>query len=94
MGLGSPADLLPAERAGTGLGLYQAVIGGCVLVTGVWAGLAWDGSGHIPLIVSGVIIGLLAAGPLAAGQDWTGRTSPSSDPARRLTRHTIWAVPS
>jgi MFS family permease len=62
------ADLLPAELAGTGLGLYQAVIGGCVLVAGVWAGLAWDGTGHIPLIVSGVIVGALATGLLAAGQ--------------------------
>lgn len=62
------ADLLPAELAGTGLGLYQGVIGVCVLLAGAWAGLAWDGNGRIPLIVSGSITGALALGLLAAGK--------------------------
>ena len=42
-------DLLPPDRHGSGLGLYQGVIGAGSLVAGVWAGLAWHGNGRIPL---------------------------------------------
>jgi MFS family permease len=61
------SDLLPAELTGTGLGLFQALIGGCALVASVWAGLAWGGDGRLPLIVSGTIVGVLALGLLVAG---------------------------
>ncbi|MDQ1520269.1 MAG: hypothetical protein QOI55_1342 [Actinomycetota bacterium] len=55
------ADLLPASTAGTGLGLYQGISGGAALVAGVWAGLAWHGSGRVPLLVSGITVAVLAA---------------------------------
>ena len=51
--------LLPPELQGTGQGVFQGVLGGGVLVAGVWAGLAWDGDGHLPLIASGVIAGVI-----------------------------------
>jgi MFS family permease len=54
------ADLLPERSVGTGLGLYQALAGGAVLVAGVWAGLAWGQAGQLPLVVSGVTVGVLA----------------------------------
>src|SRR5205823_14524102 len=50
------ADLLPREALGTGLGLYQALAGGCALVAGVWAGLAWGDAGRTPLLVSGAAV--------------------------------------
>lgn len=56
--------LLPAGRQGSGQGTYQALAGGAVLVAGVWAGLAWGGTGRLPLLVSGGVaagIGLLLA---------------------------------
>jgi MFS family permease len=62
------SDLLPAGRVGTGLGLYQGLTGGCALVAGIWAGLAWNGSGRTPLLVSGVLVGALAVGLLVAGR--------------------------
>ena len=62
------ADLVPPELAGTGLGFYQGLIGVCVLIAGVWAGLAWGADGRWPLIVSGVIAGTLAIGLLTAGR--------------------------
>ena len=62
------ADVTPPELAGTGLGLYQAVTGIGVLLAGIWAGLAWDGSGHIPLLVSGVVSALVAAWLLIRGR--------------------------
>ena len=54
------ADLLPGEKMGSGLGLYQGITGGASLVAGIWAGLAWHGSGRLPLIFSGSIVGVLA----------------------------------
>jgi len=60
-------DLLPAERHGSGLGLYQGVIGGGSLVAGVWAGLAWHGDGRIPLVISGAVVAILAVALLAFG---------------------------
>jgi MFS family permease len=62
------AGLLPADALGTGLGYYQGIIGGCAVVASVWAGLAWNGSGRIPLVISGVVVGVLAVGLLAFGR--------------------------
>jgi MFS family permease len=61
------ADLLPARAMGTGLGLYQGIIGGCAVVASVWAGLAWNGNGRTPLLISGAIVGVLAVGLLVFG---------------------------
>ena len=54
------ADQLPSDEMGTGLGLFQGMIGGAALVAGVWAGLAWGGSGRVPLLVSGSVVVVLA----------------------------------
>jgi MFS family permease len=61
-------DLLPPERRGSGLGLYQGVVGAGSLVAGVWAGLAWHGNGRIPLVISGAVVGALAILLLAGGK--------------------------
>jgi len=60
------ADLVPAASRGTALGVHAAVSGLGLLVAGVWAGLAWHGTGHVPFIVSGVVVALLAAVLLAS----------------------------
>ena len=62
------AGLLPADQMGTGLGVFQGVTGGCALVASVWAGLAWGGTGRLPLIVSGAVVAVLACGLIAAGR--------------------------
>jgi MFS family permease len=54
------ADLLPRERLGSGLGYFQAVTGGCALVAGIWAGLAWGHSGRVPMLASGAVAAVLA----------------------------------
>jgi MFS family permease len=54
------ANLLPAGALGTGLGLYQGLTGVCALSAGIWAGLAWGADGHLPLLVSGAIVAVLA----------------------------------
>jgi MFS family permease len=62
------ADLLPARAMGTGLGLYQGITGGCALVASIWAGLAWNGNGRLPLQVSGAVVAALAFLLLVAGR--------------------------
>ena len=49
------SGLLPTEAQGTGQGIFQGILGAGVLVAGVWAGLAWNGDGHLPLLVSGAV---------------------------------------
>ncbi len=61
-------DLLPPDRHGSGLGLYQGVVGAGSLVAGVWAGLAWHGNGRIPLVISGAVVAVLAVVLLVGGK--------------------------
>jgi MFS family permease len=61
------ADLVPAERVGSGLGLYGTFSGIGSLIAGIWAGLAWGGTGRLPLIISGAVVALLAVVLLAFG---------------------------
>ena len=61
------ADLLPPDRQGSGLGVYQGVLGAGAVVAGVWAGLAWHGNGRLPLVISGSVVAVLAVILLAAG---------------------------
>ena len=60
-------DLLPSDCHGSGLGLYQGVLGAGSLVAGVWAGLAWHGTGRLPLVLSGAVVAVLAIVLLVGG---------------------------
>ncbi|MDQ1402740.1 MAG: hypothetical protein QOG03_1056, partial [Actinomycetota bacterium] len=62
------SDLIPAEKAGTGLGNYLGISGGAALVAGIWAGLTWHGTGRFPLIVAGAVTLLVAVVLLAGGR--------------------------
>jgi hypothetical protein len=53
---------------GSGLGYYHAVTGVGVLVAGVWAGFAWGAGGRTPLLVSGIVVGVLAVALALAGR--------------------------
>ena len=64
------ADLAPTDRTSGAQGLYQAVAGGAVLVAGTWAGLAWNGTGTLPLILSGTTAAALAVLMVAVGGRW------------------------
>ncbi len=53
------SGLLPAGLQGQGQGVFQGVLGGGVLVAGIWAGLAWGGDGHLPLVLAGSVAGVV-----------------------------------
>lgn len=55
------SSLLPSEGQGTGQGIFQGILGAGVLVAGLWAGLAWGGDGHLPLVLAGTVAGLVGA---------------------------------
>jgi MFS family permease len=61
------ADLVPAHSRGTALGVQAAASGLGLLVAGIWAGLAWNGTGRVPFLVSGVLVAALAVALFALG---------------------------
>jgi len=65
------SSLAGADRQGGAQGLYQALSGGGILVAGLWAGLAWNGDGRLPLLVSGSVAVALAAAVLLLGPGLT-----------------------
>lgn len=60
------SGLTPTGHQAAGQGVFQGLTGGCVLVAGVWAGLAWGSDGTIPLLVSGIVGAVLALALIAA----------------------------
>ena len=58
------SGLLPGASQGTGQGIFQGVLGAGVLVAGVWAGLAWGGDGHLPLVLAGSVAAVVGLGLL------------------------------
>ena len=69
------ADLVPAEVRGTALGVHAAVSGAGLLVAGVWAGLAWHGTGHVPFLAAGGITAVLAVVLLSARSFFDGHVA-------------------
>lgn len=61
------ANLVPAEQRTWALGVHGASTGVGVLIAGLWSGLAWHGSGRIPLTVSGVLALAIAGWLLLQG---------------------------
>ena len=64
-------SLTPPAQRGHAQGLFQGLSGGAVLLAGLWAGLAWElgpGSGVVPLVISGSVAAVAAAGLWVAGR--------------------------
>jgi MFS family permease len=53
------SDLAP-DATGTALGVYGGLSGAASIVAGIWAGLAWGGTGRLPLVISGSVAAVLA----------------------------------
>ena len=65
------AALAPVSLQGSAQGLSQGASGVGVLAAGVWAGLAWQGDGRLPLLLSGGVAALLAAALVSVGRRWS-----------------------
>ena len=66
------SGLLPPESQGTGQGIFQGVLGGGVLVAGVWAGLAWGADGQVPLVLAGAAAAVVGIALLVASYSMPG----------------------
>jgi len=62
------ASLAPPDRQGSAQGLYQGLTGGAILIAGIWAGLAWNTTGQLPLLISGAVGLALALALLLTGR--------------------------
>jgi MFS family permease len=58
------STLLPEQLQSGGQGVFQGLSGFAILVAGLWAGLLWGGAGRLPLLVSGGVGAMFAAGLL------------------------------
>lgn len=61
------SGLAPRERQASAQGIFQSTTGLCVLVAGIWAGVAWGADGRLPLLVSGTAGAVLAVLLVAGG---------------------------
>ncbi len=59
------SGLVPTGSQGRAQGIYQGASGSAVLIAGLWAGLAWQQTGRVPLLVSGALAAALAAALLS-----------------------------
>lgn len=77
------ADLAP-QATGTALGTYAGLSGAASILAGVWAGLAWGGTGRLPLLISGSVAAVLASVLWIAGRrlESVPQSSGLSSPAR------------
>jgi len=55
------STLTPTHLQGSAQGLLQAVNGTGLLLAGLWAGLAWQHTGRVPLLLAGATAAVLAA---------------------------------
>jgi MFS family permease len=66
------SSLVPGGRQGTAQGVFQGLSGGAVMIAGIWAGLAWNGSGRIPLVVSGTVAAFISCGLIVTAMTYRG----------------------
>jgi hypothetical protein len=69
------SSLVADEHRGRAQGVFQSLNAGAILVAGLWAGVLWtsgEGAGVVPLVVSGCL-GLVAAAGMLAGRTWLSR---------------------
>ena len=75
-------DVAPPDRKGQAIGLHGAITGFGVVFAGIWAGLAWAGSGAAPLAIAGVVALAIGSWLLLGGRWLEGpMTTPSPLPA-------------
>jgi len=61
------SSLVGSDVQASAQGVFQGASGFAVLIAGLWAGLAWGADGHVPLLISGAVGAVFAAGLLVNG---------------------------
>ena len=61
------SSLVGSELQGSAQGVFQGANGFAVLAAGLWAGFLWGADGHLPLLVSGIVGAVFAAGFFVVG---------------------------
>ena len=69
------SSLVGPDLQGAAQGIYQGLTGISIVAAGVWAGLAWNGNGQIPLLVSGSVATVFAIWLWLAPPDRTAAQS-------------------
>jgi MFS family permease len=73
------SSLVGSDMQASAQGVFQGASGFAVLAAGLWAGFLWGADGHLPLLISGVVGGVFAAGLLVIGlRGYTTGTSSST----------------
>jgi len=77
------SSLVGSDMQASAQGVFQGASGFAVLAAGLWAGFLWGADGHLPLLMSGVVGGVFAAGLLVIGLRGyrTGTSSSTSSSA-------------
>ncbi|MGZ8814867.1 MAG: MFS transporter, partial [Mycobacterium sp.] len=55
------SSLVADDIQGSAQGVFQGLSGFAVLAAGIWAGLLWGADGQLPLLISGIAGGVVAA---------------------------------
>jgi MFS family permease len=58
------SSLVGSELQASAQGVFQGASGFAVLAAGLWAGFLWGADGRLPLLISGIVGGVFAAGLL------------------------------
>src|SRR6201999_4537475 len=72
------SSLVGSDLQGSAQGVFQGASGFAVLAAGLWAGLLWGADGRVPLLVSGIVGGVVAVVLLAAGLGYRIGTTTST----------------
>lgn len=79
------SNVVGDEQRTWALGVHGATTGLGALVAGLWSGLAWNGTGELPLTVSGVVAIVVAGWVLTLGRGGRAGVTRRRSPARRST---------
>jgi MFS family permease len=78
------SSLVGSDMQASAQGVFQGASGFAVLAAGLWAGFLWGADGHLPLLISGVVGGVFAAGLLVIGlRGYTTGTSSSTSSSKK-----------
>ncbi len=74
------SSLVGNDLQASAQGVFQGASGFAVLAAGLWAGFAWGDDGRLPLLISGIVGGLFAAGMIVVALTSTSSSANGGSP--------------